>query len=112
MAAMVAAIWQRNQPQVLERLALLDEAAKALTDGALTASLRESAIATAHKLAGTLGMFGYPEGTHVARALEQQLDTEAPNPADILRLTTSLRTALFPGQSRKAEQPQDESALR
>ncbi len=96
MAAMLAAIWQRNQPQVLERLALMDEAAKALVEGHLTASLQEEAIATAHKLAGTLGMFGYPQGTELARQLEQHLESESPNPRQIQHLTTTLRSTLFP----------------
>ena len=89
---MIAALWQRSQPQVLERLALLDRAAAE----PLTPSLQQEAAATAHKLAGSLGMFGFPEGTHIARELELQLETESPDPTQLKSLTTALRQALFP----------------
>lgn len=89
---MIAALWQRNQPQVLRRLALLDQAAT----GPLTATLQQEAAATAHKLAGSLGMFGFHEGTRVARELEQLLETDSPDPTNLKALTTALREALFP----------------
>lgn len=91
---MIAALWQRSQPQVLERLALLDRAAA----GPLTQTLQQEAAATAHKLAGSLGMFGFHEGTRFARELEQQLETESPDPAQLTALAINLRAALFPGQ--------------
>lgn len=89
---MIAALWQRSQPQVLDRLALLDRAAVE----PLTTSLQQEAAATAHKLAGSLGMFGFPEGTRIARELEQLLETESPDPVQLKSLTTMLRQAIFP----------------
>ena len=89
---MIAALWQRSQPQVLERLALLDRAAA----GPLTQTLQQEAAATAHKLAGSLGMFGFHEGTRIARELELQLETDSPETAQLTALTTALREALFP----------------
>jgi len=89
---MIAALWQRSQPQVLDRLALLDRAAVE----PLTTSLQQEAAATAHKLAGSLGMFGFPEGTRIARDLEQLLETESPDPVQLKSLTTMLRQAIFP----------------
>jgi len=89
---MIAALWQRSQPQVLERLALLDRAAAE----PLTPALQQEAAATAHKLAGSLGMFGFPEGTRIARELEQQLEADCPNPIQLKSLTTALRQTLFP----------------
>jgi HPt (histidine-containing phosphotransfer) domain-containing protein len=32
----------------------------------------------AHKLAGTLGMFGYPRGTDLARLIEEVLELQDP----------------------------------
>ena len=95
MKKMIASLWERNQPQVLERLALLDQAATE----PLTAPLKQEAAAIAHKLAGSVGMFGFHEGTRVARELEQHLETESPNPAHIKTLTAALREALFPTQT-------------
>ena len=84
---MIAALWQRSQPQVLERLALLDRAATE----PLKPRLRQDAVATAHKLAGTLGMFGFHEGTRLAREFEQHLETPSPDPAHLAALATELR---------------------
>ena len=92
----IAALWQRNQPLVLERLALLDRAAADAVAGTLTPALREEAASTAHKLAGSLGMFGFHEGTRLARELELQLESPEPNPAIVGTLATQLRHALFP----------------
>ena len=89
---LIAALWHRNQPQVLERLALLDQAATAL----LTPELRQQAHATAHKLAGSLGMFGFHEGTRLAREIEQHLESTTPDPSHIAILTIELRPTLFP----------------
>jgi len=89
---LIDSLWQRNQPQVLERLALLDLAASE----PLTPELRQNAIATAHKLAGSLGMFGFHEGTRIARELEQHLETAAPDEARLRALTAELRQTLFP----------------
>ena len=95
-ARLLAGLWQRNQSQVLERLALLDEAAAALAAGVLSHPLRERAISTAHKLAGTLGMFGHPRGTEVARQLEAAYEASTPSPAIIYALTAQLRQTLYP----------------
>lgn len=89
---MIAALWQRSQPQVLERLALLDRAATE----PLTPPLQQEAAATAHKLAGSLGMFGFPHGTGIARELELLLETESPDSVQLKSLTNHLRQTLFP----------------
>jgi len=43
---------------------------------------------TAHKLAGSLGMFGYPEGTDFARRIEHQLENDTP--VDALQLAQNV----------------------
>ena len=89
---MIAALWQRNQPQVLERLALLDQVATE----PLTPQLRQDAIATAHKLAGSLGMFGFHEGTRLAREIELLLESPAVDTGAVRPLAAQLRESLFP----------------
>ena len=96
MAASLAAIWQRNRPQTLERLALLDRAAAAVP---LSPALQAEATVTAHKLAGTLGMFGFAQGTELARALELELEREAPDQVRLAALTNELRKLVFPEES-------------
>jgi HPt (histidine-containing phosphotransfer) domain-containing protein len=92
----IAAIWQRNQPQVLERLTLLDRAAAAALAQTLSFELRDEATSAAHRLAGSLGMFGFPEGTRLARQLEQELLAPACEPATLAQLAADLRASLFP----------------
>jgi HPt (histidine-containing phosphotransfer) domain-containing protein len=90
-------LWQRSVPIVRERLDTLDSAAAAATTNTLTDDLRAHAITEAHKLAGSLGMFGYSAGTEFAREIETLL--EAPGTSSADRLTTlaaSLRATLFP----------------
>ena len=100
---LLATLWERNRPVTLERLAELDHAAEASATGTLTAEARRSAISTAHKLAGSLGMFGYPEGTELARNIEQLLESAGENSGGSLtsaqalslrELTESLRASL------------------
>ena len=97
-ASLLAALWLRNLPLVEERLALLDRATAAIADGRLTEELREEASHTAHKLAGSLGMYGYDEGTRIAREIEVLLAAEAtPDAARLGDMVGELRRAVFPG---------------
>jgi HPt (histidine-containing phosphotransfer) domain-containing protein len=92
-AALLAALWTRNQPVVEARLATLQRAS--LTNP-LPDELRLEAHGIAHMLAGSLGMYGFPEGTLVARELEQMLESGAVAPDKIAALTHRLREVLFP----------------
>ena len=91
-SAGLAAIWQRQQPQVLERLAQLEAAAA----NPRSEALQKEAAATAHKLAGMLGMFGFAHGTDIARELEQHLESAIPDADTLIDLTRRLREAVFP----------------
>lgn len=93
---LLADLWQKNQPIILERLAQLDAAAAALASGSLSEALRASAESTAHKLSGTLGMFGFHEGTTIARELEQELESLRPDVSRLCELSRNLRTSIFP----------------
>ena len=64
-------LWAQYLPQIEERVQILELAAGAFRDGALTSEQREKATAAAHKLAGVLGTFGLPEGTLLAREAEE-----------------------------------------
>jgi HPt (histidine-containing phosphotransfer) domain-containing protein len=63
-------MWARHLSQILERVAVLEAAASAVTAKTLTEAEREAAQAAAHKLAGTLGMFNLARGTDLARELD------------------------------------------
>ena len=97
-ASLLAAIWLRNRPLVEGRLALLERAATAAAEGTFSEELREEASHTAHKLAGSLGMYGYDEGTRIAREIEVLLAAEAtPDAARLGNMVGKLRRAVFPG---------------
>ena len=89
-------IWQRNLPQTLERLDVLDLAA---SSDPLPEDLREQATSIAHKLAGSLGMFGFKEGTRLGRTFEQNLESGTPDRNLLSALSTELRQTLFPTDS-------------
>jgi HPt (histidine-containing phosphotransfer) domain-containing protein len=95
-ASLLAAVWQHNRGLVEERLALLDRAASAAEAGTLMDDLRQEACGTAHKLAGSLGMYGYEEGTRIARELEVLLGESAPDPVQLGDLVIALRKAILP----------------
>jgi len=98
-ASLLAALWVRNRPLVEQRLALIDRAAALAAADALTAELREEAGGAAHKLAGSLGMYGYDEGTHIARQIEVMLlGVAVPDAARLGALVAELRRAVFPGE--------------
>jgi HPt (histidine-containing phosphotransfer) domain-containing protein len=93
---MIADLWMRNQPRVAERIAVLDRATTAAATGSLTPDLLEQATNIAHMLAGSLGMFGFNEGTRLARELEQHLEARMPEADHLLTLLAQLRHEVCP----------------
>jgi HPt (histidine-containing phosphotransfer) domain-containing protein len=97
-AKLLAALWVRNRPLVEERLTTLDRAAVDAAAGTLSDDVRVYAAGCAHKLAGSLGMYGFDEGTRVARELEVLLGGAAPDAAKLSGLITELRGAILPNE--------------
>jgi HPt (histidine-containing phosphotransfer) domain-containing protein len=95
--ALLAQLWQRNRPLLLQRLETIDAAAAAALTGTLTGELRAQAFANAHNLSGSLGMFGYTDGTLIAREIEALLEAlPVQNPQRLDELSKALRSTLFP----------------
>ena len=92
----LAELWLRNRPVVEERLATLKGALTAVGAGGLSEAQRKEAQSAAHKLAGALGMYGYDEGTRIARELEELLESARPDGARFGALLAELRAAVFP----------------
>lgn len=63
-------LWLRFLPEIKTRVAVLEAATQAASEGKLTGKQREAARAAAHKLAGVLGTFDLTRGTVLARELE------------------------------------------
>lgn len=92
---LITALWERSVPLINERLASLDVACEAAVHQRLSPLMRRGAADTAHKLAGSLGMFGYPRGTEIAREIEHLLESEGVVDAGLLReLVVDLRASL------------------
>ena len=97
--AEIAALWDDAQARIRARMAAIDAAVAAMGDDDLADEDRALAGGEAHKLAGSLGTFGVPEGSRVARDLEQIL-TEDGADADAARaraLAAELRDAVDAG---------------
>lgn len=92
----LTAIWERQLPQTRERVALLRRAADMLTETrTIDPELRAQVLDVSHKLAGSLGMFGYGDATEAARAIELDLDhTGLPQPERLEQHVHALEAAL------------------
>lgn len=73
--SITANVWERAYSKSLDKIAELEQAIAILQSGNLEESLRQQTVFTAHKLAGTLGVFGF----EIAAQLSQQIE-------DVLRL--------------------------
>ena len=74
---------------------ILDNFVDGLIKGVSTPQQFKDAIDIAHKFAGSLGMFGYPLGSQVARDLEQLLETNnSPDPRSVRESVESIRQTL------------------
>ncbi|WOD39612.1 response regulator [Nodosilinea sp. E11] len=78
------ALWDKFKPATCRRLISLEQAVAALQLGPLPEPLRQTALVDAHKLTGSLGMFGFPEGSRLSQAIGHWLKT--PNPEAVSQL--------------------------
>ncbi len=71
----IGALWARALPELLDRVATIEDAVAALLGDALDEPQREAARREAHRLAGALGALGVPAGSVIARGIEDRLAT-------------------------------------
>jgi diguanylate cyclase (GGDEF)-like protein len=87
LSAAVAAVWLKYRDQVLARVDVLEAAAIGLLEGRLDRDGRRDAEREAHKLAGSVGTFGFAEGSRLAREAETLLaGPSPPGQTEALRL--------------------------
>ena len=87
LSAAVAQVWERFREPVLKRVDVVEQAALSLLEGGLDAEARRNAEREAHKLAGSVGTFGYGEASRLSREAEQLLAGPGElGQADALRL--------------------------
>lgn len=87
----IEAVLEKRRAGLASRVATVEEAVTALVIGDLDEELRADAEREAHKLAGSLGMFGLPRGSELAAELERALGSqggpdalEAPRMAELV----------------------------
>ena len=92
-AAALGAIWAKRQATILGGVTTLE---RILAGGArgLEETARADAQREAHKLAGSLGTFGFDEGSELARRLEHALEAVRPLDAEPLPRLCALVAAL------------------
>jgi len=116
-AGALGELWPRARATMLDRVAVLEQAARAASDGRLVGALRQRAADEAHRLAGALGTFGVPEGTRLARELETRYAggayLTAIDGAELAEVAARLRAeieARAPGAAAEAPAPPAQEA--
>jgi DNA-binding response OmpR family regulator len=71
--AVMLKLWKQFQESFNTQLDLLDQVVGALQTGNLTTNLQQEAKQTVHKLVGSLGVYGFPQGSVLARQIEDLL---------------------------------------
>jgi diguanylate cyclase (GGDEF)-like protein len=71
--AEVAEVWAKVQSQLGDRVSVIETAIAELSLGQFTPELQQHAQHEAHKLAGSLGMFGSDHGSRLAKTIEPLL---------------------------------------
>jgi HPt (histidine-containing phosphotransfer) domain-containing protein len=85
----VAALWERRRDQVMGRVVLV-RAAASLRESA-TPEVTAKAKNEAHRLAGSLGSFGFHEGSNIAAEIEELLAQAYYGPGWTDRLESKIR---------------------
>ncbi len=88
----LAALWQRHRQSNLDLIALLEQAAADVLRGNAGVSAIEAAAGAAHKLAGSLGTFGFDTGSGAALEAELLLREPAVDGRLLAEAVTALRT--------------------
>jgi CheY-like chemotaxis protein len=89
-----ARVWAQFRDLIFERMAAVEAAAVGVRLATLTPEVRQKAVLEAHRLAGSLGMFGLADGTRLAREIEHLLDETAVLAPDTPRRLTELAAGL------------------
>jgi HPt (histidine-containing phosphotransfer) domain-containing protein len=94
LTAVLARVWDENRQIIRQRLEILGHAAAEAGSGGLTPELRSEALAAAHKLAGSLGMFGLAEAGQCAARVEVMLESDAFDSQSLSAAVERLNSAL------------------
>jgi DNA-binding response OmpR family regulator len=86
-------VWKKYEAHNRDRLRIVEQAIRALKMGELSEELRQQARSAAHKLAGTLGIFDFPEGSRFALEIEDFFRSDTvPNAKKLQQLAQGIST--------------------
>lgn len=88
----IADAWLQFRDVAFQRIAILENLATALAENQVIQKLHTEAKSSAHKLAGSLGGFGFPEGSKIAKKIENLLTQESIEPAKITEFTELIQS--------------------
>ena len=86
-SAKIKRAWSIFKETTDKRIAILDNLLAALADNKVDEKLQQEAKSSAHKLAGSLGGFGFPEGSKLAKQIENLLEHEEVDREEIKELS-------------------------
>src|ERR1700730_11935862 len=100
----ISSLWLKYRDQILGRIDVIDIASRGLASGVCTDEMRQGARIAAHSIAGSAGTFGFPEGTRIARELEQIFERDTmeglrDKTTSLRQLTEALRSELNKSRS-------------
>ena len=90
LSSAIAELWAGAQSNALERVELIETYCAHRLAGASDRAQHDAAHAAAHKLAGTLGTFGLPRGSELARGIELALEDPALDTDMFVQLATQV----------------------
>ncbi|HEY9628708.1 MAG TPA: response regulator [Coleofasciculaceae cyanobacterium] len=76
--AVMLDLWERFKESFSSQLDLMDQVVNALQESRLTIALHQEAKQTIHKLVGSLGVYGFPQGSVLARQIADLLHSPPP----------------------------------
>lgn len=92
--AMMLGLWERFKDSFQEQLAFLEQTITTSQAEPMSLELQQEAKQTVHKLVGSLGLFGFPQGSVLAKKMENLLGAANPLPETAIQEMRGLITAL------------------
>ena len=93
----IKAAWATFKNVTQERIETLEQLTASISRHQVDSELRATAKSAAHKLAGSLGGFGFPQGSILAKEIENLLASDFTDPAQeqhFIRLVSSLKVKI------------------
>ncbi len=107
---LTAQVWQRAYAKCLVQITELEQAIASLQAGTLDEPLRQQAIFKAHKLAGSLGVFGFDVAAQLAQQVEDQFRQASISPAIAPQLLCYLQALRLELSGRQSSNPKIQTA--